>query len=301
MRLTQVVKNSIINKAVSFNGAAYYFLKNLQGDVIAITNSDGEVIARYTYDAWGKVLSVTDNAGNAITDTSNVALVNPYRYRSYYYDTETSLYYLNSRYYNPKVGRFINADEVVIAILGEEAIGVNLFAYCKNTVTSLKDPYGYWYEEVGYISTLQKLLQFITKITDYVDRKNGSKKAGVIAKVFRFIIEGIKKFRIGEIVSAIGFVLGFSPSADKELSNIAKLTLKLASKASNKSGSYYSVYLLCGSHKNQYKIEERYLSRLQQREVIEFRKNNNHNVLKNLLTSIGVKMTKRTVAWRYSY
>ena len=126
-------------------------------------------------------------------------------------------------------------------------------------------------------------------------------KAGVIAKVFRFIMEGIKKLKIGEIVSAIGFVLGFSPSADKELSNIAKLTLKLASKASNKSGSYYSVYLLCGSHKNQYKIEERYLSRLQQREVIEFRKNNNHNVLKNLLTSIGVKMTKRTVAWRYSY
>ena len=91
-------------------GTAYYFYKNLQGDVIAITDDTGAVVARYTYDAWGKVLTVTDANGTAITDINHIANINPFRYRSYYYDTETELYYLQSRYYDPEVGRFINED-----------------------------------------------------------------------------------------------------------------------------------------------------------------------------------------------
>ena len=95
---------------IKHNGTAYYFYKNLQGDVIAITDDTGETVARYTYDAWGKVLTVTDANGTAITDINHIANINPFRYRSYYYDTETELYYLQSRYYNPEVGRFINGD-----------------------------------------------------------------------------------------------------------------------------------------------------------------------------------------------
>ncbi len=140
--LTTLYDNEEAVCGITFNGAAYFFLKNLQGDVIALTNADGEVIARYTYDAWGKILSVTDNAGNAITDATNIALVNPYRYRSYYYDTETSLYYLNSRYYNPETGRFVTYDVLLhYSVLDENAglLAVNTYCYCINNPVNYID------------------------------------------------------------------------------------------------------------------------------------------------------------------
>ena len=82
--------------SISYNGVRYAFRKNLQGDVIAILDTSGNVVARYTYDAWGKVLSVTDANGNANTSSTFIGNVNPIRYRGYYYDTETGWYYLNS-------------------------------------------------------------------------------------------------------------------------------------------------------------------------------------------------------------
>ena len=99
--------------SISYNGVRYAFRKNLQGDVIAILDTSGNVVARYTYDAWGKVLSVTDANGNAITSATHVANANPIRYRGYYYDTDTGWYCLNSRYYDPEVKRFINADRII--------------------------------------------------------------------------------------------------------------------------------------------------------------------------------------------
>ena len=86
----------------------YYFLKNLQGDVVSIINSAGVVVVEYTYDAWGKVTSF----GNI------VGLYNPIRYRGYYYDTDTGFYYLQSRYYDPVVKRFINEDSYINANCG---------------------------------------------------------------------------------------------------------------------------------------------------------------------------------------
>ena len=123
---------------MEYDGAAYYFLKNLQGDVIALTDADGETLARYRYDAWGKLLSVTDRDGSAISDPHHPAFVNPFRYRSYYYDAETGLYYLQSRYYDPEVGRFVNGDAV-------EAITSTVsstFCYCVNAPVTNVDDYG---------------------------------------------------------------------------------------------------------------------------------------------------------------
>jgi len=97
---------------IQYNGSAFYFLKNQQGDVIALTDGYGNPLARYTYDAWGKLLSVTDKNGNAITSAEHIAHINPYRYRGYYYDREIGMYYLQSRYYDPEVGRFVNGDDV---------------------------------------------------------------------------------------------------------------------------------------------------------------------------------------------
>ena len=87
--------------SISYNGVRYAFRKNLQGDVIAILDTSGNVVARYTYDAWGRILSITDGNGNANTSSTFIGNVNPIRYRGYYYDTETGWYYLNSRYYDP--------------------------------------------------------------------------------------------------------------------------------------------------------------------------------------------------------
>ena len=119
-------------KRVGFaNGTMlFYYLYNVQGDVIAIVRAaTGQVVAKYTYDAWGNC-TVTNAAGYAVGDK------NPFRYRGYYYDTETGLYYLNSRYYNPEFGRFISADG---QLSGGNIAGANLYAYCYCNPINLLD------------------------------------------------------------------------------------------------------------------------------------------------------------------
>ena len=122
---------------VKLNGSAYFFVKNLQGDVVAITDYQGNVVARYTYDVWGKVLSVVNGAGNPVTDPTHVANLNPFRYRGYFYDTETGFYYVSSRYYDPEIGRWINADSLVST--GQGILGNNMFVYCLNNPVNYID------------------------------------------------------------------------------------------------------------------------------------------------------------------
>ena len=117
------------------NGVAYYFYKNLQGDVIAITDDTGETVARYTYDAWGKITSIS---GLNI----DIAHINPFRYRGYYYDEEIGLYYLQSRYYNPTVGRFLNSDDSEISHRVALPTETNLFSYCANNPVNATDASG---------------------------------------------------------------------------------------------------------------------------------------------------------------
>ena len=123
-------------KRVGFaNGTMlFYYLYNVQGDVIAIVRAaTGQIVAKYSYDAWGKC-TVTNATGYAVGDK------NPFRYRGYYYDTETGLYYLNSRYYNPEFGRFISSDGFVST--GQGITGSNMFAYCGNNPINRYDPSG---------------------------------------------------------------------------------------------------------------------------------------------------------------
>ena len=119
---------------------------NLQGDVIALLDENYDVVVKYTYDTWGKVLSVTDANGTLITDTNHIGHRNPIRYRGYYYDIETGLYYLQSRYYDPEVGRFINCDSQ----LNNDITGNNLFIYCGNNPVMRSDMQGEgWHILVG--------------------------------------------------------------------------------------------------------------------------------------------------------
>ena len=116
-------------------------MKNIQGDVTEIRDVSNNLVARYSYDAWGNVLSVTDSAGKAITSETHIANINPIRYRGYYYDVETGFYYLQSRYYDPAICRFISADTLMTTSM--DSYGLNLFAYCGNNPVNRCDPDGH--------------------------------------------------------------------------------------------------------------------------------------------------------------
>ena len=107
----------------------------------------GDYVAKYVYDAWGKVLFVTDNSGAAITSATHVGNMNPIRYRGYYWGSESGLYYLQSRYYDSAIGRFINAD--CYASTGHGVLDKNMFAYCLNNPVMLVDPSGLCAEAHG--------------------------------------------------------------------------------------------------------------------------------------------------------
>ena len=119
---------------------SYYYTHNSRGDIVGIYNGAGELKAHYEYDAWGNVISITDNNGNAITNPNHVGNLNPFRYRGYYQDTETGLYYLMSRYYDAVTHRFINADGYFQS--GTSILDANTFAYCKNNPIMYMDKYG---------------------------------------------------------------------------------------------------------------------------------------------------------------
>ena len=115
----------------TYNDDAYYYMKNAQGDVTGIVDSNLNVVVEYSYDAWGKLIDTTGSEANFI------GKLNPFLYRGYYYDAETGLYYLGSRHYDPVLGRFLNADEQVGA--NQDILAYNLYAYCSNDPIIFKD------------------------------------------------------------------------------------------------------------------------------------------------------------------
>lgn len=142
----------------------------LQGDIIGILDNNLQQIVQYTYDSWGNPISIKDANGNEITDTTHIGIINPYRYRGYRYDTETGLYYLQSRYYNPEWGRFLNADNYGGQIGG--ILTHNIYAYCLNNPINNYDP------------------------------------DGDIAFAIPFIVEGIKDFILAAVGFAGGIAIG---------------------------------------------------------------------------------------------
>ena len=125
----------------------YYYVLNAQGDVIALLNANGTLAASYNYGAWGNY-SVHDDKGAKITKASFIGHINPLRYRGYYYDRETRLYYLQSRYYDFANCRFINADGVVTTNVAE-FLECNMFAYCTNNPINFSDEDGKCYYANG--------------------------------------------------------------------------------------------------------------------------------------------------------
>ena len=117
----------------------YFYLYNGLGDVVGLIDSSNKVVVRYQYNSWGKVTSTQDTSGVSL------ATLNPFRYRKYVFDPETGLYCLGSRYYDPEVGRFVNADDPgTIFAKPQELYNKNLYAYCDNNPVIREDIQGYF-------------------------------------------------------------------------------------------------------------------------------------------------------------
>ena len=153
--------------ACGSNCETYYYVTNLQGDVIALLDSSGNVKAEYAYDAWGNHVE---------TPSSFIGNYNPLRYRGYVYDRETGLYYLQSRYYNPEIGRFINADAYIST--GQGILGNNMFAYCGNNPVNRIDPTGEnfvdWLKDTwnGVCDFFVEAYEFVTNSDAATTQKN---------------------------------------------------------------------------------------------------------------------------------
>ena len=119
---------------VSYNGVIYTYIHNLQGDIVGLLDNSGALVVEYKYGAWGKPISTTGSLA------ATLGKRNPFRYRGYIYDEETGLYYLRSRYYNPVVGRFVNADGVQTSY--SAMLQCNLYCYCLNNPTIYADSEG---------------------------------------------------------------------------------------------------------------------------------------------------------------
>ena len=192
----------------------YYFAKNLQGDVTAIYRSDasggsytGTLVAKYAYDPYGQILSVTSATGTAISPTAaNVANYNPFRYRGYYYDTESGFYYLQSRYYDPEICRFINADNY--ASTGQGFLGCNMFAYCNNNPVMQADPSG---EDPGFNVLRQK--------TD-AGSGGGVGGAGLVVGLGILIYTGVKS-AVNAVTKTAALLAN---TIDEQLQNIAEFS-----------------------------------------------------------------------------
>ena len=158
------------NKLVSMNlnGVEYYYIRNVQGDIIGLFDKTGTQVVSYSYDSWGKLISIDGSLKDS------VGVKNPYRYRGYRYDTETGLYYLQSRYYNAEWGRFINAD----GILGQtgQLLSHNTFCYCQNNCVNMIDIDGLSPIYVFYYNDSKKGFSMQAMNSPYFDIKSNDVK-----------------------------------------------------------------------------------------------------------------------------
>ena len=194
---------------IVYNNATYIYRKDAQGNIVALIDSNGNVVVEYKYDAWGD-----HNIELSEPSYENLAKANPFRYRGYYYDDETGLFYLTSRYYDPETGRFSNADD--ISYINPEIInGLNLYAYCSNNPVMGYDPNGTWdwSKFWGWITVAALAVVGIGLIV----ATGGLAAAGIIA---------VNGFAASVMVGAgVGIIAGISGSIVVQggLSNLGKI------------------------------------------------------------------------------
>lgn len=184
---------------LNFNNQNYYYVKNYHNDIIGIMNDVGEIIVSYTYDSWGNLISIRDATNNEITDNNHIGIINPFRYRSYYYDKETNLYYLNTRYYNPKWGRFISPDTVIG--INQDPLANNLYLYVSNNPINNID-------SNGNLSLGLQILGAAASLAKTSKKKKSKQKASIaqtINQIARKIIPNVTTTKTMVNVSSTRF------------------------------------------------------------------------------------------------
>ncbi len=169
-------------------------MKNQQGDVEKVISADGTVLAAYTYDAWGNVL----------TETGSLANANPIRYRGYYYDSETGLYYVSSRYYDPQVCRFINADDSANIGANSDFASTILYAYCGNNPVSRSDDGGEFWHIVAVALVGGLISATVSVISQVLDNKSVDLKTTLYVATSGAIGGALTASGVGVVGQVIG-------------------------------------------------------------------------------------------------
>ena len=196
---------------IIYNNVPYYFQKNLQGDVIAIVDKNAETVARYSYDAWGVC--------EILSGSHEIANINPYRYRSYYFDEGIGMYYLQSRYYNPIVGRFLNSDETKYLCVNDDILSHNLFAYCTNDCINKTDINGNFVAQI-VMALVGALIGAAGYLIGYFIEKNFFNKNAKInwlafsLAIVAGAVDGVLSFaKLSKLASLlVSFLMEFIPS-----------------------------------------------------------------------------------------
>lgn len=169
-----------------------------------ITDNNCNTVVEYNYDAWGKLLSTTGLMA------STVGKINPFLYRGYYFDSETRLYYLNSRYYDAQTGRFLNADDTsILGATQEQLLSTNLFAYCDNNPVMNEDPTGYFYVSLSTVGKV--LIAFgLSPIPAVLIAIGIYKLRNLLIGIYAKLLARLVAFcgALGPIFQAVAFLLG---------------------------------------------------------------------------------------------
>ncbi len=207
---TVVVLYGSEGEAVGFSvdGTVYAYVKNLQGDVIRILDEDGDAVVSYTYDPWGVP---------TVTGDTELAKVNPCSYRGYYRDQETGYYYLQSRYYDPNIGRFLNVDDVALLNCNGTPLEGNLFNYCGNNAPNMNDASGFlgrhWWNSVGFIGGVIDAVLILIGVVSTNKTLSALKnlirrhRKGITKRVWRRICRYFTKLTISWLSTAIDIAL----------------------------------------------------------------------------------------------
>ena len=217
---------------IFYNGTPYYFQKNLQGDIIGITDQNGAVKARYSYDAWGVCTIAQDHS------EIGIATINPYRYRGYYFDEEMGFYYVFSRYYDSVIGRFLNAD---ILIDNRSVLDINLYTYCWNSAENNYDSTGYYTTPLVLRDSIITLMSgALTGIMTSISASMASIKVAIATSWFIPVCIAATAIAIVGIIYAVNKVMALSISAATTISAV-KANIK---KGGVRPGGGHTVYVI---------------------------------------------------------
>lgn len=209
-----------------YNGARYTYVRNSMQEIVGIINDNNSYVAKYTYDSWGKVLSICDGNGNDVSQNNNhIANINPFLYKNYYFDKETNMYHLKNRYYNPSWCRFINPDSTI----NNDIFGTNPYIYCSNNPVRRKDSDGQFWGAIGIAITGALVGAAVNTISNLAQGKKwsdgiwGAAAAGAVGSLITVYSAGTSTLAAGIVTAATGSLVN-------ELTSYVSVDVNVSSK-----------------------------------------------------------------------